>query len=169
VETTRHVLDAAGGDVAALAVETDERLRDRETGVWDLLTWRGITARYPEEAERAVRLGRYYHRPPGGESWADVVLRLRAVLADLARDLADERVLLVLHDVPIQLVRAVVEGLDERATVELVTGTAYANCALTAFERGPDGYALDVYNHTVPVEEQGEPATEARDVVVGPR
>ncbi len=53
---------------------------------------------------------------------------LRSLLADATRELAGARLLVVAHDVVIQLTRAVVEGLDERATVELVTTTAYANC-----------------------------------------
>jgi broad specificity phosphatase PhoE len=163
-QTAEVLLRAAGLD---LEVELDERLRDREMGRWDSLTWRGITELHPEEAEQAVRLGRYYHRPFGGESWADITLRLRTLLADVARDLAQERVLLVTHDVPIQLVRALVEGLDEQATVDLVRGAAYANCALTVFDRGPEGYQLARYNHTVPVEKQGVEPTEETDVPAG--
>lgn len=168
-QTARVLLDAAGGRLAGLDVEVDERLRDREMGVWDLLLWRGITERFPEEAERARRLGRYYHRPPGGESWTDILLRIRSAVTDLGVSRRDDRVLLVLHDVPIQLARAAVEDLDEEATVRLVDGTAYANCALTVLERGDDGYRVALWNHTVPVEEQGAPATEESDVVAGPR
>lgn len=167
-QTARRILTSAGGDLARLEVDVDERLRDREMGVLTDLTWNGITALHAEEADRARRLGRYYHRPPGGESWADMTLRLRSVLADVALHLADERVLVVGHDVPIQLVRAIVEGLDEKELVALATGTAYANCGLTAFERttfddGSQGYDRVAYNWTAPVESEGEPATEEPD------
>ena len=63
----------------------DERLRDRELGVLDRLTRRGVEARHPEEAELRRRLGKFYHRPAGGESWADIALRVRTALADLDR------------------------------------------------------------------------------------
>lgn len=164
VQTAQALLHEAGGDLAKLHVDTDERLRDREMGTLADLTWKGIQALHPEEGERALRLGRYYHRPPGGESWADMTLRLRSLLGDLAREFADERVLVVGHDVPIQLVRALVEGFDEERLVDLVSGTAYANCALTSFETGPDGYELTNYNYTAPVEAEGTPATEESDV-----
>ena len=36
---------------------------------------------YPDEAKRRDLLGKFYYRPPGGESWADVALRIRSVLA----------------------------------------------------------------------------------------
>ena len=139
-QTADLLLEAAG--LQHLPRGVDERLRDREMGEWDGLTWRGIVAHHPEEAERAKVVGRYFHRPPGGESWADIALRLRTLLADAARELPGARLLVVAHDVVIQLTRALIEGFDERATVELVTTTAYANCGLTIFERddgGPPG------------------------------
>ena len=38
----------------------------------------GIRERLPEQAEFRRLLGKFYHRPPGGESWCDVILRLRS-------------------------------------------------------------------------------------------
>jgi broad specificity phosphatase PhoE len=164
-ETADVVLAAAG--LAHVPRGVDERLRDREMGLWDGLTWRGIVAKFPEESERAKLVGRFFHRPPGGESWADICLRLRTFLADVVRELQDVRVLVVAHDVVIQLTRAIVEGMDEAAAVELVHGTTYANCGLTSFESGPGGPRLDRYNWTVPVREQGEQATRSEDAAVG--
>jgi 2,3-bisphosphoglycerate-dependent phosphoglycerate mutase len=165
VETADVVLAAAG--LSSVPRGVDERLRDREMGLWDGLTWRGIVAKFPEESERAKVVGRFFHRPLGGESWADICLRLRTFLADVARELQDARVLVVAHDVVIQLTRVVVEGIDEASAVELVHGTTYANCGLTTFESGPDGPRLDRYNWTVPVREQGEPETRSEDAPVG--
>src|SRR5436309_8824745 len=39
----------------------DKRLRDRELGILDRLTSRGVRARYPEEAERRRWLGKMYY------------------------------------------------------------------------------------------------------------
>ena len=94
----------------------DERLREREFGVLDGLTRRGITAQYPEESARRAAIGKFYHRPPGGESWVDVAQRLRAVLDEIRMDARGERVLLMGHQVVVLLTRYVVEGMDE-ATV----------------------------------------------------
>ena len=68
-------LIGAGGKV-----RVDERLREREFGVLDRLTTLGIHERFPEQAEHRGILGKFYHRPPGGESWCDVILRLRSAL-----------------------------------------------------------------------------------------
>jgi broad specificity phosphatase PhoE len=164
-QTADIVLETAG--LQNLPRGVDERLRDREMGEWDGLTWRGIVARHPEEAERAKLVGRFFHRPPGGESWADMCLRLRSLLADVAQELTGRRVLVVAHDVVIQLTRVVLDGMSEAEAVELVTTTSYANCGLTTLERGEAGLGLDRYNWTVPVSEQGEPTTRSSDAPAG--
>jgi broad specificity phosphatase PhoE len=166
-ETARLIVEEAG---LRIPVDVDERLRDRELGVLDLLTKRGVLARFPEEAERRERIGKYYHRPPGGESWADLCLRLRAVLTDVARAYRDERVLLVTHEVPVHLVRHLVEGSSEQDVLASSREVEYANCALTAFERdGSGALELVTFNHTVPLEAEGAPRTEESNVPVAPR
>ena len=164
-QTADIVLETAG--LQGLPRGVDERLRDREMGQWDGLTWRGIVARYPEEAERAKLVGRFFHRPAGGESWADMCLRLRSLLADVGQELTGRRVLVVAHDVVIQLIRVLLDGMSEAEAVELVTTTAYANCALTTLERDDRGLGLDRYNWTVPVREQGEETTRSADAPAG--
>ena len=74
---------------------------------------------YPDEADRRERLGKFYYRPPGGESWADVVLRLRTLLGDLRRDHAGGRVLLFGHEALVFLLRYLVEGLTEAELMAL--------------------------------------------------
>jgi broad specificity phosphatase PhoE len=80
VQTARIAVASSGRD---LPIICDERLRDRGLGVLDLLTREGVARRFPLEARRRQWWGKFYHRPPGGESWADVALRLRSFLADL--------------------------------------------------------------------------------------
>jgi broad specificity phosphatase PhoE len=88
----------------------------------------------------------------------------------VARAYRDERVLLVTHEVPVHLVRHLVEGSSEQEVLESSREVEYANCALTAFERDGDGHLeLTAFNHTVPVEAEGAPRTEESDVPVAPR
>ncbi|HYN93104.1 MAG TPA: histidine phosphatase family protein [Pilimelia sp.] len=74
-------------------VRLDERLRDREAGVLELLTMAAIRDRFPDEVARRARVGEFYYRAPGGESFPDVALRLRGVLAEAAGRYAGHRVL----------------------------------------------------------------------------
>jgi probable phosphoglycerate mutase len=117
----------------------DERLRDRELGVLDLLTNHGVTTRLPDEAARRKRLGKFYYRPPGGESWADVALRLRSLLGDLRRDHDGGRVLLFGHEAVVFLLRYLIEGLTEQQLMELAHDGTIANCSVTTWERAGDG------------------------------
>jgi broad specificity phosphatase PhoE len=147
-ETARLACAGAGLD---LPTRLDERLRDRELGVLDRLTFAGVEARYPEEAERRRWQGKFYHRPAGGESWADVALRLRTWLADVDREPPADRVLVVSHDVVIALLRYVCEGLDESQVLELARETPLRNASLTRLVRDTAGHwtvaAYDEVSH----------------------
>lgn len=125
----------------------DERLRDRELGDLYLLTPRGIEARHPQEAARKRRLGKFYHRPPGGESWADVALRLRSFFADVEREHAGGRVLVFAHDAIIVLTRYIVEHLSEREILG-VEKTLVENGSVTTWVRTESGLRLDTFNAT---------------------
>ncbi|TFD90692.1 histidine phosphatase family protein [Cryobacterium lactosi] len=113
----------------------DERLRDRELGILDLLTTRGVRARLPSEAARRDRLGKFYYRPPGGESWADVALRLRSFLAELDADSVGPSALVVSHDAVIMLFRMIAEGLTEPETLRLAGTEPLLNASITRLVR----------------------------------
>jgi broad specificity phosphatase PhoE len=61
--------------------------------------------KYAEEMAKREKLGKFYYRPAGGESWADVALRVRSFLHDLRFDYAGEQVLIVTHEVVIHVLR----------------------------------------------------------------
>ncbi|MCO6006088.1 histidine phosphatase family protein [Actinoallomurus purpureus] len=125
----------------------DERLRDREMGALYMLTLRGIETRHPEEVERKRRLGKFYYRPPGGESWADMALRLRSVLADIDREYPRGRILVVAHDAIVVLTRYIIERLSEEELLD-VERTLVANGSLTIWARENGGLRLVTFNDT---------------------
>lgn len=132
-----------------LDFRVDERLRDRDMGITDALTAAGIKAKYPEEAERRAWIGKFYYRPSGGESWADVAFRVRSVLTDLANTEKNERVLVTAHDVVNLLFTYVAEGLDEEAVLERARTNGLVNCSVCRLERdeeSPTGWRVTAYN-----------------------
>lgn len=161
-QETAEIAVASAADTYRLLV--DERLRDRELGVLDRLTRQGVAARMPEEAERRRRLGRFYYRPPGGESWADVALRLRAMLGDLRRDHRDRRVLLVAHEAVAYILRYLVEGLTLTHLVELSGGSGLDNGSLTAWARSDGALKLVRCNDVGHLVDQGAPVTRQEEV-----
>src|ERR687883_430783 len=104
-ETARLTLESAGLDPRRVSHITDERLREKEFGIFDRLTKHGIRQKYPEQAEYRSILGKFYHRPPGGESWCDVILRLRSALDTVALHYGGARVLVVAHQVVVLCTR----------------------------------------------------------------
>lgn len=167
-ETAALALEAAGLDLPRVV---DERLREREFGVLDGLTRRGITAQFPEESERRSQIGKFYHRPPGGESWTDVLQRLRAVLDDVRLDAHGERVMIMAHQVVVLLTRYVLEGMDEKQVLELDAEAEVINCSVTAYSYDPEAgrLALERYNEAAPLEEQDETVTAEPDAPGAPR
>ncbi|GAC1603314.1 MAG: histidine phosphatase family protein [Myxococcales bacterium] len=168
-ETARLALAEAGlGD---LRVAVDERLREREFGVLDRLTRQGIEQEYPDQAEFRSLLGKFYHRPPGGESWCDVILRLRGALGSLALDHRGERVLVFCHTVVVLCLRYLLEELDEEQILAIDRAAEIANCGLTSYELDAGRRALSLrrYNFVAPLEGQGAPVTTEPDVPVAPK
>jgi broad specificity phosphatase PhoE len=157
-ETARLACESAG---LVLPPHLDERLRDRELGVLDRLTQAGVSARYPEEHSRRRWQGKFYHRPAGGESWADVVLRLRGWLGDADAEFPGKRVLVVSHDVVIVLLRYLCEGLDEEGVLEVARATPLHNAAVSRFVRGADGgWQIAAYDEVSHLRAAGLPITE---------
>ncbi len=134
------------GAPAPIPIVTDERLREKDAGRLEGLTRAGIIARYPHEAEAYDQLGKFYYRPPGGESWCDVILRLRSLVDLLRTAYADQRVLIVTHQVVVVCLRYVLEGLDERRVLDLERPGEVANSAVTAYGRTVGGLTLRVFN-----------------------
>jgi broad specificity phosphatase PhoE len=161
---------APGGKVHCI----DERLREREFGILDRLTTVGIRELHPEQAEFRRMLGKFYHRPPGGESWCDVILRLRSALDTLSLHHAGRRVLIVGHQVVVLCLRYLLEGLSEEEILAIDAQGDIANCAVTEYEFDPDqepegGLRLIRYNFTAPLERAGAPVTRAPDAPVAAR
>ncbi|HET9810856.1 MAG TPA: histidine phosphatase family protein [Sphingomicrobium sp.] len=153
---------------------SDERLREREFGIFDRLTTAGIRARFPDEAAHRKMLGKFYHRPPGGESWADVILRLRSMLNTINLHYSDRRVLVVAHQVVVLCFRYILEGLDEEEILAIDKQADVLNCGICAYDFEPDARglcvpALDLWNHGAPLEAEGAERTAERDMMTGSR
>jgi broad specificity phosphatase PhoE len=165
-QTASEALAAIGSDVP---VVVDERLREREFGVLDGLTRRGITTLWPQEAERRRAVGKFYHRPPGGESWTDALLRVRSVLGDLRTDCVDKRVVVVAHQVVVLLIRYVLEGMTEAEVLDVDRQADVLNCSVTSFVKQDGILRLAEFNDVRHLREQDEPVTAEPDLARAPR
>ncbi|QIG38723.1 histidine phosphatase family protein [Microbacterium sp. 4R-513] len=151
---------ARGDDDDHAAAIVDERLRDRELGILDLLTRRGVEHLHPEEADRRRHLGKFYHRPPGGESWADVALRLRSFLRDeLPR--CEGGGLIVAHDAVVMILLYLLLPLEEAELLDFAASHTVLNASVTQLTRDDEsgGWRLAEFAGVGHLQVEGAPVT----------
>jgi broad specificity phosphatase PhoE len=172
--TAGLIVKTAGMREDSYSLIVDERLREKEFGILDRLTAVGIRDQYPDQAEFRRLLGKFYHRPPGGESWCDVILRLRSATEMIAREYCGQRVLIVCHAVVVLCMRYILEHLTESELLAIDKKSEIANCSVTLYEHdetlGPRGnLRVKLFNFVAPLEEAGAPVTSEPDAKVGAR
>jgi broad specificity phosphatase PhoE len=174
-QSTAAAVQQSSGVAANFArIVIDERLREKEFGILDRLTRLGIEQRHPEQAASRRLVGKFYFRPPAGESWCDVILRLRSMLDTISLHYRGKRVLIVAHQVVVLCMRYVLENMDEETILAIDAEGDVANCAVTEYslEPGKDGegsLVLKKYNFAAPLEREGAPVTFTPDANVAAR
>jgi broad specificity phosphatase PhoE len=171
---TAEAICKAGGLGGSVKLLIDERLREREFGIFDRLTSAGIRNKYPEEAAHRATLGKFYHRPPGGESWADVILRLRSALNTINMHYCDRRVLIVCHQVVVLCMRYILEELSEEDILRIDKQAEVLNCGICVYDFVPDADGLcvprlEIWNQGTPLEAEGAVRTAEPDMMTGTR
>jgi len=174
LETARLLLSTAGLDDDDLTLHCDERLREKEFGALDRLTKLGIRQKFPDLAEQRAHVGKFYFRPPGGESWCDVILRLRSVLDTITREHRRERVLVVGHQVTVNCLRYLFERMTEAQILAIDRRSDVPNCSVTSYEFDPTAgrqgkLVLRLVNFVAPLTEAGAAVTTAPDVPAAPK
>jgi 2,3-bisphosphoglycerate-dependent phosphoglycerate mutase len=172
--TAGLIAQTAGMPADSYSLIVDERFREKEFGVLDRLTAVGVREQYPDQAEYRRLLGKFYHRPPGGESWCDVILRLRSATEMISREYCGQRVLIVCHAVVVLCMRYLIEHMTESELLAVDKKADIANCSVTLYEHdetlGPRGnLRLRLFNFVAPLEEAGALVTSEPDASVGAR
>ena len=173
-QTGDRVLAQLRGGADVIACVHDERLREKEFGILDRMTTYGIREKYPELAEQRKHVGKFYFRPPGGESWCDVILRLRSFLEMLSREHRRDRVLVVAHQVIVNCMRYLLERLDEHEILAIDRLADVPNCGITSYvfdpRAGRNGkLVLQLENFVSPLREAGAPVTAEPDRPAAPK
>lgn len=145
LQTSQHISEQL---TAVPRLVLEERIREIEFGCLDGLTHDGVRQRYPEEWARREREGKYWYRPPGGESRPDVALRVHSFLGTLTRDYRQKNVLVVCHSVVVLIFRRLLERWDEARYMEVDREEDVLNCGITIYRYDAEGRRLnlDCYN-----------------------
>jgi broad specificity phosphatase PhoE len=126
--------------------DVDARLGDRLMGELELLTTAMIAVRFPAEVARRRAAGEFTYRPPEGESFSDIAVRLDALMHDLHAGYARRRVFLVAHDAVVLMLRYVIERLTFEDLATILRDGAVANASLTRYDGSSGRLELVQYN-----------------------
>ncbi|HLZ69456.1 MAG TPA: histidine phosphatase family protein [Dehalococcoidia bacterium] len=139
---------------AGAALRRNLFLTEQHFGQLDPAIWPQRLQRYEAayklfELQREI-MGRFYCRPPDGESWADVCIRTHQFLGILFRpEHAGKRVLLITHGVTQQSFRYHLEYPTEEQLVEEYERDRNRNCGVGAYTHSPQtGWTLLYWNKT---------------------
>jgi len=146
LQTSQHISQQLA---VAPRLVLEERIREIEFGILDGLTHDGVRQRYPDEWARREREGKYWYRPPGGESRPDVALRVHSFLGTLTRDYRQKNVLVVCHSVVVLIFRRLLERWDEAKYMEVDREDDVLNCGVTMYryDAAARRLSLDCYNN----------------------
>jgi broad specificity phosphatase PhoE len=172
--TAQIILEGIGEADCLHTFISDERLREKEFGILDRLTRFGIAQKHPDLYDQREHVGKFYFRPPGGESWCDVILRLRNVLDTITREYPGERVLIIGHQVIVNCFRYLLEHMDERKILAIDKAGDVPNCSVTSYRFSPEGgkfgkLKLVQANFVAPLLEAGASVTTAPDISGAPK
>lgn len=156
---TWEIAAAAAADAGLSLPEPilDHRLGDRLMGQLELLTSAAIADRFPAEADRSRAAGMFSYRPPGGETFGDIAVRLTALLKDLGRCHPGRRTFLVAHDAVVLMARYVIEKLSFDDLAAIVAEGPVVNAAITRFVRNGGRLTLAEYNTATHLRDVNQP------------
>jgi len=127
-ETAQGIISGLGYD---LDIHFDDRLREKEFGIFHALTIEEMKENYPDWIATRHREGKYYFRLPGGENYPDVGMRVHEILDKLVRDHAGQRVLVVTHAVVYNMFRQQYEHAREK---EVLSWDKVPNCGVQTYQ-----------------------------------
>jgi NAD+ kinase len=112
METAAH-LDFPGADW-----RLEFYLRERDWGIFDVMSFQERRERYAEDLKRR-EMDAFFWTPPGGESMANLCLRVDRVLNTLHRECTEQRVILVCHGEVMWAFRVRLERMSQERYREL--------------------------------------------------
>lgn len=133
-DTAQHILETYSAEERGrMPVLHNMFLREREPGFGYDMTQAEADHAFPWLQEHWETFGRFFARPPGGESLADVAQRVYLFLGMLFRDRPDGRILVVSHGGTMRMFRYLIERWTYDDVVERWSTEPIANCGVIAY------------------------------------
>ena len=123
---------------AQIRVRHNLFLREREAGYTFDMTTDEANAAFPWLQEYWETFGRFFARPPGAESLADVAQRVYNFIGMLFRDRGNQRVLVVCHGGTMHMFRFWLERWTYEEVADRWEKEPIANCAMLVYRFSPE-------------------------------
>jgi len=111
----------------------DARIAEAQRGIRHVHSDDDITTHYPLEDIRREREGFYYHRPFGGENWADLELRIHSFIETLFRKHKNQKVLVVTHGHWLIAFDRIMKGFSTEETIHRYKHDVAPNASVTTY------------------------------------
>jgi probable phosphoglycerate mutase len=139
-QTTAGLLSAwPESERRSIPVREHAFVRERDAGYGFQMTSAEAAAAFPWLQAYWQEAGPLFARPPGGESLADVALRVHAFLELLDKECADQRVLVVTHTGTLRVFRYLLEGWTREEFDAHWTSVKFPNCGVVKYAPGAGG------------------------------
>jgi broad specificity phosphatase PhoE len=137
-ETSQQLLAAwPPAEREAMQVRPHLFVRERDAGWTYDMTTAEAAAAFPWLQGYWDMFGRFFARPPGGESFADVAERVYLFLGMLFRERAGQRVLVVTHGGTLRVFRYLLERWTHDEFIARWDADHVPNCAVTSYAFDP--------------------------------
>ncbi len=134
-ETAAGILKTFGANVPHTIIE--ERIREKEFGIFHATTAEEIRKKYPEWHHLRGIEGKYYFRPPGGESYPDIALRVHDFLGTLVREHSGKNILVVSHSAIMLVFHKLLTRMTEEEILQLDSENRIKNCGIISYVLDP--------------------------------
>lgn len=149
MRTLDGVLSAYSDDaVQQMVRQSSELVRERESGYTYNMLQEEVAAAFPWLQTYWSTHGPVFARPPGGESIADVIKRVRLFYDILCSEAAGKRVLVSMHGRVLAAFRFILEGWSYAKLEAFLQSRDPKNCGVTIYRPtvSGEGLELEVYN-----------------------
>ncbi|MDP1689581.1 MAG: histidine phosphatase family protein [bacterium] len=117
----------------ALSIE-DSRLAEVSRGIYNYFSLNQIKEKYPEELKRKDFEGLYHYRPPGGENWPDIELRIHSFIETLKNEHEEENVVISGHNLWLVLFQKIIQHYSISEAMERFNNSGFENASITLYE-----------------------------------
>jgi probable phosphoglycerate mutase len=141
----RRTIETAAGLLSAYTEEERRRMKvemnpfiyERHAGYTYNMTTADAEKHFPWLQPYWRMFGGYFAQPPGGESLAQVTIRVKLFLEMMFRETCGQKVLVVLHGGSLRCVRFLLEHWDFDRARAWPPGQSPENCGVTVYEYDP--------------------------------